>query len=390
MITVKEALAFIKNNCTRLENRHMPLRDAIGFTLAEDIFSKIDLPPFRQSAMDGYAIREHESFTYKVIGELQAGDSADIHLKRGEAVRIFTGAKVPETATRILMQEHVSKSNKIITYQKAAFGKTNVKDPGEQIKKGAVALPQGTLLNTAAIAFLSGLGIGEVAVYKMPKVAILVTGNELQIPGTQLAAGKIFDSNSIMLQLLLKKAGIQELETIFVGDTKKETVAIVKQLLNDYDFLIASGGISVGEYDLMRDAFKVNGVNEHFYKINQRPGKPIYFGTTNKATVFGLPGNPAACFINFQAYVLPALQLAMGQREVSRFKKAQILESLANNTGKCLFLRATVSGNTVKVASNQSSSMLQSLIAANALVYIPSETNVIEKGTEVYYLDILQ
>ncbi|MCM5663524.1 molybdopterin molybdotransferase MoeA [Galbibacter mesophilus] len=390
MISVNKALAIIKSHTTARLLEISSLKNVNGHVLGEDVFSEINLPPFRQSAMDGYAVSGSKSLSFKVIGEVQAGSNINITLKEGEAVRVFTGAPVPKGTTRVLMQEHVEEVNGVITYLKDSFGKNNVKETGEQIKKGSVALSKGTLLNASAVAFLSGLGIKDVSVFKMPKVSILVSGNELQAPGEALENGKIYDSNSIMLKLLLQKIGVQNVEVVFVGDSKHEITTTVARLLEDSHFIIASGGISVGEYDLIRHAFEANSVEEKFYKINQRPGKPIYFGKKDEVSVFGLPGNPAACFINFQVYVLPALRRFIGIENTNGFKKATLLESISNPTGKSLFLRAKVTGNTIEIFKNQSSAMLQSLIDANALAYIPEDTAVCDKGKEILYLDILQ
>ncbi|MEL4307556.1 molybdopterin molybdotransferase MoeA [Joostella sp. CR20] len=390
MISVEEALSKVIQHTKLLGSETVLVANALGFFLAEDVFAPIDLPPFRQSAMDGYAISFSETNTYNVLGEIQAGDAEYFQLKRAEAVKIFTGARVPDTADFVVMIEHVQEKDGKIFINQLNKSKTNIRIPGELIKKGTLALPEGTLLNSAALAFLSGLGIEKLPVYSKPKIAVLVTGNEVQTPGTVLETGKIYDSNSIMLDTLLKKAGIADATFFKVDDTLETANKIVKHALDNYDFLIASGGISVGDYDLMQSVFDQNGVSELFYKIKQRPGKPIYFGKRNYTLVFGLPGNPAACFINYQVYVLPAIQKALGNKFPRLYKKAILESSLVNETNKSLFLRAEVKGVSVKIFENQNSAMLQSLVNSNALVYIPETVKKIEKGEEVYYLDIVQ
>jgi len=389
MISVKEALALIQNNSISLGVEEVSVSEALDSYLSEAVFSPINLPPFRQSAMDGFAVRSHQGGFYTIKEEIQAGDSKDIKLEVGEGARIFTGAQVPDDADYVIMKEHILEKEEQIFLQKKTE-KNNIRIPGELIKKGALALPKGTLLNSAALAFLSGLGIAKVKINKKPSVAILITGNELESAGESLTRGKIYDSNSIMLKMLLKKAGIEKIACYNVKDTEEDSVEVVKKAIENYDLLIASGGISVGDYDLMRNAFQTNGVCEKFYKINQRPGKPIYFGKKENTLVFGLPGNPAACFINYQVYVLPAIQLALGNESILLLKKATLEEELLNPTNKSLFLRAEVRGGSVKISENQNSAMLQSLVAANALVYIPETIKKIEKGEEVHYLEILQ
>src|SRR5690606_9445961 len=170
---------------------------------------------------------------------------------------------------------------------------------------------------------------------------------------------------------------------------RQATIAAVRNLLKDQDFIIATGGISVGDYDLMRTAFEAKAVKEHFYKINQRPGKPIYFGSKGDKVVFGLPGNPAACFINFQVYVVPALGRMFGETSLG-FKKGVCDQQIVNASNKALFLRGVCTNGHLEVFENQSSSLLQSLINANVLLYIPEEVQGIEIGDEVHYLDIVQ
>ncbi|WP_417444749.1 molybdopterin molybdotransferase MoeA [Joostella sp.] len=390
MISVKEAITSILDNSISLGTHHIHITKASDSYLSSNIYSSINLPLFRQSAMDGFAVCQYNGDSYKIIGEIQAGDSKDIVLKKGEGVRIFTGARVPKDADIVIMKEHVEESGDEILLQKKISQKTNIRIPGELIKEGDLALKKGTLLNSAALGFFSGLGVDKVTVSQKPRVAILVTGNELEKAGTPLTDGKIYDSNSIMLQMLLKKAGVTIVDCFNVEDTQAASTSIVKEVLEAYDFIIASGGISVGDYDLMRNAFHINGVDEKFYKINQRPGKPIYFGKKDNTLVFGLPGNPAACFINYQAYVLPALQLAMGKITDTLFKTATLEDAITNTTKRSLFLRAEVKGSSVKIFKNQNSAMLQSLVNANALVYISEKTTQIEKGEEVRYLEILQ
>ncbi|MCX2679203.1 molybdopterin molybdotransferase MoeA [Galbibacter sp. EGI 63066] len=390
MIAVEEALNIISKHVKTNTVQKVKLIDALDAVLAEAVFSPIPVPPFRQSAMDGYAIRYSEVNQYKIVGEIKAGDNKDFQLKEAEAVRIFTGARVPDNADTVIMKEHVESDGNSIEVNRNKIKKDNIRKKGEQVQAGAVALEKGALLNSAAIAYLSGLGVAELNVYKDSRAAILITGNELQAPGTPLELGNIYDSNSIMLKTLLKKAGVDIVDIFFVEDTLNESVDVVKKAIEKYDIIVASGGISVGDYDLMRDSFEKNEVEELFYKINQKPGKPIYFGKKEDTLVFGLPGNPAACFINFQVYVIPALFLQMGKEEFVGFRSIKTAKELVNSSNKALFLRGRKEDNNIVVFENQSSAMLKSLVNANVLVYVPEGINKIEKGEEVRYLDILQ
>lgn len=388
MIAVAQALSHIEKSIMSNTIIETSITEAHGYVLAQDVVSDIDLPPFRQSAMDGYAVRLWGQEEFVVKGEIQAGSNMEVSLRQGEAVRIYTGARVPEEANKVVMKEHVEVFNssiKVVKFQE----KTNIKTQGEQIKRGARVLSKGDELNTAAISFLAGLGVAKLMVYKKPSVAVLISGNELLQPGDPWQQAKTYDSNSYILKLLLQKVGVDDISFYYVEDDTKSSVAMVGDLLDDHDFIVATGGISVGDYDLMRVAFQANDVEEQFYKINQKPGKPIYFGLKNDKVVFGLPGNPAACFINFQIYVLPALRRFLG-KSISSFKKGVTDQKIVNNSGKALFLRGECLNGHLNVFSNQSSSLLQSLIQANALIYVPEDMEAVEIGDEVQYVDIVQ
>jgi len=388
MIAVTQALSLIERHIRTNDFCEVNINDALGCVLAQDVVSNIDLPPFRQSAMDGFAVRFWEDKKCTVKGEIQAGSSEEISLQKGEAVRIYTGARVPKDADRVIMKEHVADLSSHIQVVKLQE-KTNIKAQGEQIKSGDVVLSKGVELNTTALSFLAGLGVDKIKVYKKPSVAVLISGNELLQPGDPWEQAKTYDSNSFILKLLLKRIGIERVSFHYVKDDVQTSIDTVAKLLVDFDFIVATGGISVGDYDLMRIAFEANHVEEQFYKINQKPGKPIYFGLNNKKVVFGLPGNPAACFINFQVYVLPALRRVIGKAS-SSFKIGVCDQRIVNRSGKALFLRGVCVNGHLEAFENQSSSLLQSLIQANVLIYIPEAIEAVEIGEEVQYLDIVQ
>ncbi len=390
MIAVEQALSHIRNCVSTGSPKILHIKDALGCVLAKDVISKIDLPPFRQSAMDGFAVRLWEDDIYTIKGEIQAGSNKEISLDQGEAVRIYTGAPVPSDADKVIMKEHVEDLHSHMQVKVTTpIEKTNIKVSGEQVKRGEIALSDGTILNSAALSFLASLGVEIVTVYQKPKVAVLISGNELLQAGTPWEPAKIYDSNTYIFNFLLNSAGIEDFSFHYVKDNDHASIAMVGELLKNSDFVLASGGISVGDYDLMRMAFGANGVEELFYKINQRPGKPIFFGLKNDKVIFGLPGNPAACFINFQIYVLPALRRRMG---LSGFhlKKGVSKQRIVNTSNKALFLRGTCVNGHLEAFENQSSSMLKSLIDANVLLYIPENVNTIEIGDEVQYVDIVQ
>lgn len=388
MIAVAQALFLIERHVKANNFCELKITDALGCVLAEDVASSMDLPPFRQSAMDGFAVCSWDNKEFTIKGEIQAGSSEEISLRPGEAVRIYTGARVPLDADRVIMKEHVEDLQSHIHVVKHQE-RENIKRQGEHVKRGDVVVLKGTELNTAALSFLAGLGIDKIKVNKGPKVAVLISGNELLQPGDPWEQAKSYDSNSFILKLLLKKAGVDQVSLYYVKDDVQTCVSMVGELLESYDFIVASGGISVGDYDLMREAFAANHIVEQFYKINQKPGKPIYFGLKNNKVIFGLPGNPAACFINFQIYVLPALRRIFGKTSTN-FKMGVSDQRIVNTSNKALFLRGVCVNGHLEIFKNQSSSLLKSLIQANALIYIPEDVESVEIGDEVQYLDIVQ
>ncbi len=382
MIAINEALDLVKTKCSPLlKETTKPLEKAGGYKLSTNIYAPINMPPFRQSAMDGYALNWHDKLTYTVIGEIKAGDNHQPILKKGEAVRIFTGAPVPDTANTVVMQEKVSSTDNTIKLDDSVEIYTNIRTIGEQVKKSQLALAKDTKLTPAAIGYLSSLGIKEVKVYQKPKIAILTTGNELIEPGLHLEYGQIYESNSKMLLSTLYSLKFYDVNIYKVKDDYNETLNTLDKVIKEHDLVIISGGISVGDYDFVGQALNALQVEEHFYKVKQKPGKPLFFGTKNDTYVFALPGNPAASLTCFYIYVFTALQRLMGN-EFYKLPRIQAKsESLFKKHGdRPQFLKATYNGNSVTILEGQSSSMLQTYAICNALVFIPEELSKIKVG----------
>ena len=384
MISVSEALQIIESVKTSLSKGKTDIGMSLNKVLAEDIISPINMPPFRQSAMDGYAIKLTDSNSYKLVEESKAGDGKKIHLEEGQAARIFTGALVPDDADTVVIQEHVKRSNSTIVINKLPIRFSNVRPTGEQVKKGEIVLKKGQLLNAAAIGFLAGIGINKVFVYKTPKVTIIVTGNELQESGKDLEVGKIYESNSIMLSSALKNIGITDITILKTKDTFDATKSVITKALLHSDVVLVSGGISVGDYDFVQEALKENGVEELFYKVNQKPGKPLWFGRKNDQFVFGLPGNPASALSCFYIYVTPLLKKISGTKDIHlQSVKAKSISDYKNTTGKTLFLKGMLYNKIVEILQGQQSSMLHSFATSNALVRIPNEVELVNRNDEV-------
>lgn len=389
MIKVEEALTIIEANSAKMPAQQIAVSKALGYVLAEKVISPIHMPPFRQSAMDGYAFIHSIKHQYDIVSTSQAGDHSNLKLNANEAVRIFTGAFVPDDADTVVMQEHVIANKNSILIAAMPAKSANIRPKGEQIAKDDIVFEAGTLMTPAAIGFLASLGITEIKVHKKPKVAILVTGNELVKPGEKLKKGKIYESNSVMLQAALETIGIKKTKVYSVKDNLKATKKALKSILKKYDIVLISGGISVGDYDFVKEALLQNDVKELFYKINQRPGKPMFFGSKNETLVFALPGNPASSLTNFYIYVVPAIKSRIGFLEIHKTKVIRKLNSdLKNNTGKTLFLKAKYNETHVEVLDSQSSAMLNTFAVANSLLIVPEGIEEYKKGQLVTLLPI--
>lgn len=384
MISVEEALKKIDKTVDGSMAHQMKLEDAYNLVLAEDVVSAIDMPPFPQSAMDGYAVSLNGSNTFTLVGEVKAGDGHEPQLNKGEAVRIFTGAPVPASADLVVRQEDCKNHEALLTVDLLPKEGANIRPKAEQTKKGELALRKGQVLNAAAIGYAATLGVTEVSIYQNPNVAILVTGNELVAPGSDLKFGQIFESNAIMLQSALKEYGISDTAVFRVKDDFISTRKQLDEMLKTYDVILCSGGISVGDYDFVGKALNELGVEEVFYKIKQKPGKPLYFGKKNKSLVFALPGNPAAALTCFNVYVVRALNLLGGKRSegLVRVQKT-ITKDFSRKGDRAHFLIAAICGDEVAIMEGQSSAMLHTYALSNALVYVPLETQSFAKGDMV-------
>jgi molybdopterin molybdotransferase len=382
MITVEEAKNLIITNVKHLAIQEIDVIDSLGYYLAEQIIAPIYIPSFDQSAMDGYAFcYEDKDKSVEIIDEVAAGDTRQLTVEKGKAVRIFTGSKIPKGADTVVMQELTVVNNNFLTINDTGLRLGgNIRVKGSQIKKGDIALDKGTKLTEAAIGFISALGLTKVKVYDLPKVAIIATGDELIKPGNELEEGQIFESNTFMLEAALNKLMIKPTITV-VKDNQKETEKAIEQAINDNDLLLLSGGISVGDYDFVKESLENLGVKDVFYKIKQKPGKPLFFGKTNSCYVFALPGNPAAALSCFYQYTYPSINLMMGGSDVYLPRmKLPIAKQLIKKEGRSVFFKAFTDFNKVTVLEGQGSDMLKSFALANCFVYVQSEISFINQN----------
>lgn len=388
MVSVEEALQIIAKHTPIVQRVALPLSRSKGMVMAQDVHAPLNLPPFDQSAMDGYAIRIHPEMEYVIIGEVAAGDGKEVQLKAGEAVRIFTGAMVPKTANAVVMQEKVTRLGERITLLEEAVAKSNIRLCGEQISKGVLALPKGTKLTPPAIGFLAGMGIEEIEVFDKPRIGIVITGNELVVGGEALKPGQIYEGNSKMILAAVEDFGINVCTTYQVADNFMATCEVLTKAFLENDVVLVNGGISVGDHDYVYKALKVLDVEPLFYKVKQKPGKPLFFGKRGDKTVFALPGNPAAALTCFYLYVYPSLQKIKGQlgNGLER-RKLMITTPVTNTLGRALILKARIlESGEVDILEGQSSAMLHTYSLANALVFVPESVAEIQKGSLVEVL----
>lgn len=389
MITVKEANRLIYKEAKQLSTETVALSDTLNRVIATDLVSPIAHPYFDQSAVDGYGICYNHKVTsdlkFLIKGEIKAGDCSSIDLKNGEAIRIFTGAQVPKSVNTVVMQEFVKRTKDTILITKDQLKEgSHIREKGEQIKPMETALKKGSMITQEGIGFLASLGITQLAVYKTPRISIVVTGNEFAKKMADLENGKIFESNGLMLIAALQKTGIKASYQTCI-DNEKALFELIKKEEREADVVLITGGVSVGDYDFTVPVLDKLGYNTLFHKIRQKPGKPLYFGKKPNKAAFGLPGNPRSVMICFYEYVYPYLRLLMG---ATRPELQSITLPLANDytrkdDGKVHFLAAAISNNTVKLLDKQASHMLQTLAVADGLVILHEDELTKRKGDQV-------
>lgn len=384
MISVTEARQIVAAQCRLLETVNIPFQQSVGYVLAEDLVSPVSIPFFRQSSMDGYAIRIAEKDQLLHVQDaLPAGSSREITLAPGNAIRVFTGGPVPEGADTVVQQEWVSfKDTAIQINDYPVEMGANIRVPGADINKGVVAMPAGTQINAMHIGFIASLGITNVTVYRKPSVVILVTGNELVQPGNALRFGQVYDANSFGLTACLQQLHIPSVSVSFTQDSLAETETAIAKALRENDLLLITGGVSVGDHDHVAQACTNLGIVKHFHGVKQRPGKPLFFGTTQNKWVFGLPGNPASVLSCFYQYVIPFIHGLTGAKSVQPLQ-AVLADDFDKKAALRFFLKGSYAAGLVNVLAAQASFQQTAFVQANCWIELPEEVAVFPKGTQV-------
>ena len=385
LLDVHAAKAFVEQHTVTLTPVTMPLQQAFGKILASDVFAPLNVPGFMQSGMDGYAFAfESLGTPLKIAGEQAAGDVQSSSVLPGTAVRIFTGAVVPDGADTVVMQEKTIVADGYLQINDEALERgNNVRHPGSEITKGAMALASGARLTPAAIGFLAGMGVNEVEIIPSPRVSIIVTGNELQDPGTTPQFGKVYESNSFALLAALAQLHITDTRVYKCEDNIDALTSVLNQAIAQSDVVLMTGGVSVGDYDFTVLVSKNCGIEKVFHKLKQKPGKPLFFGTKDQVLFFGLPGNPASVLTCFYEYVLVALEKLTLQQMQLKKSKVPLSTVYKKSAGLTHFLKGMFDGQQVHLPDGQESYKLHSYARANCLVVIPGAATTIEAGEEV-------
>jgi len=390
ILGVDEAKLLVRNNVDVMPVVKIPLQDAVGFVLAEDVYSKIDFPPFDQSNVDGYAIAFKDVKERLTInGESAAGNMKNFSLQPKHAMRIFTGAPVPANADTIVMQEKVKiEHNELMIEDNALKQGLNFRPKGKDILKGDLALHKDEWLSAGALGFLTALGLTKVSVYKKPSISIILTGNELQQPGKVLQYGQVYEANSSMLKAALQQLHFNEIEIFYADDNLERLTSRLNACLNKSDVVLLCGGISVGEYDFVLQAATDCGVQQLFHKVKQRPGKPLYFGKKENKVVFGLPGNPSSVLTCFYEYVVETLSIMTKRRSFIKVIKATLNNDYTKVVGLTCFLKGWIEDDNVTALDAQESYRLSSYAKANCLIRLEEERTEYKKGeiVEVHVL----
>jgi molybdopterin molybdotransferase len=388
LISIDEAQGRVLEAVLPLPAEDVPLADALGRVLAGDVESPIDVPPFDSSAMDGYAVVAGPEADLEIVGESRAGRPADGHVAPGTAIRISTGAALPPGATAVVPLEGSSGDGAggSVRVRASAEG-DNVRRAGEDVATGRVVLRSGARLGPAELAVAASVGRASLPCSLRPRVSVLVTGDELTEPGRPLAPGGIYSSNGWALAAQVERAGALVTARETVPDVADHTRAALARVLESSDVVIVSGGVSVGPHDHVKPALTALGVKERFWGVRLRPGKPTWFGTRDRALVFGLPGNPVSAMVGFHLFARPALAAMQGADPSAPRARAKLDEPIPRHRIReeavRVHLELAADGWHARTTGPQGSHMLTSMLGATALARIAPGEGAVPAGEHV-------
>ena len=401
LISVEEAQKIIFSKFNSLEVVKKKLIDSSGYILSKDIKALFDLPSKNNSAMDGFAIRHQDleiNKTLKVVGRVGAESITDHILQKDEAIRIMTGSGIPKGADTVIQFEKTNNNphkgddypDSVTIIERVNKG-DNIRMSGLDYKAGQTVVKSGMLITPPIIGAIASFGIDEVPVIKKPTVSLISTGNEIIMPGQKLKEGQIYDSNSFAISSAIRNSGANFKMHKILSDNKAD-VEKLYQDCNQSDLIVTIGGVSKGDFDLIRDAITEKG-NINFWGINMKPGKPLAFGQVNlngkEIFHIGLPGNSVSSYVCFELFIRPVLMKMQGLENI--FRKtlvAKVDKEIKNNDGRRAYLRVMVSkdhekGYTASIYDKQDSNIFSSLVYSNGLAICPEECKVIKTGDQL-------
>lgn len=403
MIPYEKAKQLVITRAKLLGTETINIEDALGKVAARIVRAPLSLPPFTNSAVDGYAVKSEDfsrageekskvSVRLRLLAEQRAGVFYGGTIRRGEALKVMTGAALPRGADAVVPREEVEESQGYIEVKRQVKKGENVRLAGEDLKKGQVIIERGTVLRPPHLGMLAACGFRQVTVYRSPRVAVLVTGDELAQPGTSLRRGMIYDSNSTLLQVLVRTTGARLVAAKRVKDDLKAMIAAFERAAAIADIIITSGGVSVGDYDLVKAAAAVLKARLVFWQVAQKPAKPLAFYTLSRGKepvyLFGLPGNPGAVLISFEEYVRPFIKKIMGRKDYEpRAVDAILTHEIKKKKGRLNFWRVKLQmedGQWLATSAGaQESGIISSFAEIHGLALIPAACDYLAAGTKV-------
>jgi molybdopterin molybdotransferase len=392
LVSIDEAQQLILERVARLPGESVPVEEAVGRVLTTQATAVIDLPPFDSSAMDGFALRAEDTpGTLPVSLRIAAGNPADRSLEPGEAMGIATGSVVPEGADAVIPLEYVVDNDNKIDVPEAVSPGASIRPAGGDLRRGEVVVEAGTRLGAPQVAALSAAGVAEVRVSQRPSAAVLATGSELRLPGEPLEPGQIYEANGVLIEAQLASAGaaVERLSSV-ADDEDAHRAALARGL--EADVFVTSGGVSVGPHDLVRRIEAELGVEEVFWGVSVKPGKPISFGVAEgKRLVFGLPGNPVSVLVGFELFVRPAVLALQGVTDpLPRFERGRLGGEVERNPGRDELVRGRLGfddeGVVVEPLPGRESHMIARAALADALVLVRRGEDRLERGDPVEFL----
>ena len=397
MLDFETAREIVLKHAHRSAIEKVPISESLGRVLAEDIRSREPLPLFDTSSVDGYAVRVADlslasssaPAQLPLAGVISAGSAARQTLKMGETIRIMTGAPLPRYAEAVVMKESVRMRGDEAVFVSPVREGANLRRKGEEFAKGEIVVTKGNQLTPPAVGMCATVGRKAVKAYARPSVALVITGNEVRSPSASLRRGQTRDSNSYSIGAALEWLGISPVNTFRAKDRKQDLSRAFAKALKSADVVVSVGGVSVGDFDFVKEVLADLRVQTIFWRIAMKPGKPNFFGVRGRKLIFGLPGNPVSALVSFETLVYPALQKMMGMpRAQETLSPANIEIEFRRSPGRLEFVRAIATRQpdghtTVKPLVGQGSHMLGGLAKANCLMVLSEEKEKIEKGDEV-------